>query len=236
MEQQQRREGRHAALASETRRRVLGLLTESDGPLDAAAVASLIDLHVTTARFHLEQLEGAGLIRRGLERVGQRGRPRVLFTAGPSAREDGAQRQLSQALVGALSEDSDGGRARALRAGEQWSALYVGELDVASDAGAAPLVRILDRLGFDPELHEHDDEHGDDQGDAHVVELKACPFRDDAKVNPAVVCSVHLGLIRGVGRALGHDANEAELRPFVGRELCLVELRGSWAGAARAEK
>lgn len=228
MEQQQRREGRHAALASETRRRVLGLLTESDGPLDAAAVASRIDLHVTTARFHLEQLEGAGLIRRGLERVGQRGRPRVLFTAGPSAREDGAQRQLSQALVGALSEDSDGGRARALRAGEQWSALYVGELDVASDAGVAPLVRILDRLGFDPELHEHDDEH--------VVELKACPFRDDARVNPAVVCSVHLGLIRGVGRALGHDANEAELRPFVGPELCLVELRGSWAGAARAEK
>ena len=96
---------RHAALASDARRRVLELLMGSDSALDAAAVAARIDVHITTARFHLEQLEGAGLIRRAVERAGTRGRPRILFTAGPAAREGEARHDLSQALAAALAED-----------------------------------------------------------------------------------------------------------------------------------
>ena len=60
-----RRDSWHAALASEPRRRVLALLTESIGPLDVATVAAGIGLHVTTARFHLEQIGRAS----GRERV-----------------------------------------------------------------------------------------------------------------------------------------------------------------------
>ena len=259
MEDQEQFGDRHAALASDKRRLVLELLLHTNSPVDAATVAARIDLHVTTARFHLEQLENAGLIRREVERAGQRGRPRILFTAGPSARVDGAQQGLSRALASALAEDDDGGRARAIRAGEDWSAAYLtlatdeatatdtdtdtdtdgaadtdtdtdGAADTDADAdtdtdGAAPLVRILEKLGFDPQ---------NDGG--RIIELRACPFRDEARRAPAVVCSVHLGLIRGVAASLGHSPSDTELRPFVGPELCQVQLHGNWTGRSTAEQ
>lgn len=226
MEQTEHGRDRHAALASDVRREVLALLLTSARPLDAVAVAGEVGLHVTTARFHLEQLERAGLVRRAVERAGQRGRPRILFVAAPGAREDGAQRELSEVLAGALVEDADGGRARAIRAGEQWSRSFADELQAANDPSAAPLVTMLDRLGFDPQLASAQS----------MIELHACPFRDEAQRNPDVICSVHLGLIRGAVRSLGHDADDVRLRPFVEPGLCVVELLGGWARAREAAR
>lgn len=220
-------DSRYAALASDPRRRVLELLRASDAPLDAAAVAASIKLHVTTARFHLEQLEQAGLVRRLTERAGLRGRPRILFVASPVTREGDARRELNQRLADALGEDADGGRGRAVRAGERWSAEYAGELEKASPGGVAPVMRILDRLGFDPEQVAAGTPDADTG--TRTIELKACPFRAEARQNPDVVCSVHLGLLRGAARALGRDENDVELYPFVEPDLCVVKLRGHWA-------
>ena len=235
---------RHAALASDARRQVLDLLMGSAIPLDAAAVAARIGLHVTTARFHLDQLENAGLIRRAVGRAGTRGRPRILFTAGPAAREVGAQHDLSRVLATALAEDADSGRARAIRAGETWAENYADELRGSTDEGAAPLLRILDRLGFDPQLEESalEPDSAATEGDADgvaaaaegvaaapVISLLACPFRADARDAPDVICSVHLGLVRGVARELGHDPDQVGLRPFVEPELCYLSLGSGWA-------
>ena len=237
---------RHAALASDARRRVLELIAGAREPVDAAAVAASIGLHVTTARFHLDQLEGAGLIRRAVDRTGIRGRPRILFTVNPAVREDGVQRLLSHALVGALAEDEDGGRARAIRAGERWSAVFDPEArESEPSTGAAggasdlvPLVHILDGLGFDPVARPLAASTGQpasptetDARDGLVVELRSCPFRDEARHTPAVVCSLHLGLIRGIARSGGHNPDDVELRPFVLPELCEVRLRGDWVPA-----
>ena len=212
---QPRSEDWHAALASSTRRRVLELLVDSDEALDAIAVAAAMSQHVTTARFHLEQLEAVGLVQREVLRVpGRRGRPRVLFSIPPSlpaaARVSGApqadvQEQLSRALISVLNEDADGGRARAIRAGENWSrtlpepvltgpdvvAVTPGERDLSvlrrtGGPDVGPYLRVLGDLGFAPEL----------QGE-RVVALRECPFREEARQNPGVVCSVHLGLMRG---------------------------------------
>jgi predicted ArsR family transcriptional regulator len=208
------------------RRQVLALLLASDRPIDAVAVAGGIGLHVSTARFHLEQLEQAGLVRRAVERAGQRGRPRILFIAAPGAREDGAQRELSAVLASALAEDHDGGRVRAVRAGEEWSSRFHGELQAMSDPSAAPLVRLLERLGFDPKQNSPES----------MIDLHACPFRDEARRNPQVICSVHLGLIRGAARSLGHKAEDAGIRPFVEPELCVVDLLGGWAGTPGSDQ
>lgn len=228
--------GRHAALASDARRQVLELLMGSAAALDAAAVASRIGLHVTTARFHLDQLENAGLIRRAVGRAGTRGRPRILFTAGPAAREGGAQHELSRVLATALAEDADRGRSRAIRAGETWAESYADELRASTAEGIRPLLTILDRLGFDPELDVPDPdpdpapkpESAAGTGTAAVVSLLACPFRADAREAPDVICSVHLGLVRGVARTLGHEPDQVGLRPFVGPELCHLHLGSEW--------
>lgn len=219
-------DARHTALASEPRRRALALITESAEPLGVGAVAEALGLHITTARFHLELLEAAGLVERQVARAGQRGRPQVLFSAvaAPLPLET-AQQQLAQALAAVIGEDEDGGRARSVRAGERWSAQYAAVADaVAPDAPdttdapvvnvVPPLLRVLTEIGFEPELRP----------DETTIALTACPFRFEARANPDVVCSVHLGLIKGLASSLGHDAEGIRLEPFVQPTLCLVHL------------
>jgi predicted ArsR family transcriptional regulator len=204
-------------MASPVRRRVLQFLVEAAHPVDAVAVAAELAMHVTTARFHLDQLEAAGLIQRAVERTAQRGRPRVLFTAAPAPSDD-VQEQLNHALVSVISEDADGGRARAIRAGENWSAAFAGELVGPVDDAIAPIVRVLTTLEFEPEV----------DADGRAIALHACPFRDEARKNPGVVCSVHLGLLQGAARSLGRDEPDVGLRPFVAPELCMVDLSDDW--------
>lgn len=208
----------HPALASEPRRRVLATLSESPEPLDALAVAVGVGVHVTTARFHLDQLESAGLVSRQVARSGRRGRPQVLFraVAVPQPPED-SQQQLTHALAAVIGEDDDGGRARAVRAGEQWSVQYT--TGAAADP-VPPLLEMLTEIGFEPEL----------RADEGTIALPACPFRTEARAHPDVVCSVHLGLLRGVARSLGLDGDDLRLRPFVQPDLCLVHLPDGWVG------
>ncbi|WP_104200197.1 metalloregulator ArsR/SmtB family transcription factor [Cryobacterium sp. Y29] len=217
MDSDERAPAWHAALASPIRRSVLQFLVASGEPLDAAAVADRMNVHVTTARFHLDQLLAARLIEREPERSGQRGRPRIRFSAVAAARTD-TRDQLSHALASVLAEDDDGGRGRAIRAGEKWSEAFTGGLAASTEAGAAPLVELLDQLEFAPELDES----------TQSIALLACPFREAARENPGVVCAVHLGLIQRVARTLGHDDSVIELRPFVGPHLCVVDLGSNW--------
>jgi predicted ArsR family transcriptional regulator len=216
-------EQRHAALASQSRREVLALLGESREPMDATAIAAQIGLHITTVRFHLEQLENAGLIRREPTHGGHRGRPRVLFSVTAAARNAEGHRQLAEVLADALSSDPDGGRARAVAAGERWADANTDGLTLGPDGDAAtPLVQVLDRLGFGPVLGG--------EGDDQAIELFACPFRDTAASHPEVVCAVHWGLIQRTLTIFGHDSKEATLLPFVEPELCMIPLHLAQVG------
>nr|RZI35015.1 hypothetical protein BJQ95_02616 [Cryobacterium sp. SO1] len=73
---------------------------------------------------------------------------------------------------------------------------------------------MLTEIGFEPEL----------RSDEAAIALTACPFRAEARANPDVVCSVHLGLMKGLARSLGHDGEGIRLEPFVQLHLCLVHL------------
>jgi len=210
---------RHAALAVTSRRRLLEVLQAAGEPLDVAALAAAVGLHVSTARFHLDLLERAGLVRRAAQRAGRPGRPRQLYTALAAPHATEGHRQLAGVLAGVLAGDTDSGPQRAEQAGRRWADKQVPAADGLSwDEGTRRVGDLFDRLGFASRLV-------DDAQQRHL-ELDACPFRDVARAYPHIVCSVHLGLLRGALHRLGMPATAdvAGLRPFVEPELCIADV------------
>jgi predicted ArsR family transcriptional regulator len=202
-----RSEEYHAALASASRRQVLNALLASSEPLDAAAVAERLGQHVTTARFHLDQLAAAGLVQRRVGAEKRRGRPRLLYAPAGVVRDEDAREQLIQVLAAALAREDDA-ESDASRAGRRWAETF--ELPDQDDP-VPGLVEVFERLGFEPET----------DADADSIRLRACPFRDAAREHPEVVCAVHRGLIE---QLLAGTAPDARLIPFVEPELCVVAL------------
>jgi predicted ArsR family transcriptional regulator len=210
---------RHAALAVASRRRLLEVLRSAPEPMDVAALASAVGLHVTTARFHLEVLERAGLVSGAADRSRRPGRPRQLYvvTAEASEATEG-HRQLAWVLASVLAAETDEGSLWPERAGRLWAEgqVPVGQ-ELSWDEGTRRVGQLFDRLGFAPRLV-------DDNWGRHLA-LDACPFRDLARDYPHVVCRVHAGLLRGaLGRLGVKAAEEARLRPFVQPDLCVADL------------
>ena len=54
--------------------------------------------------------------------------------------------------------------------------------------------------------------------------MHRCPFRDLAEQHGDVVCSVHLGLIRGALAEIGAPVTATRLEPFVEPSLCRARL------------
>jgi predicted ArsR family transcriptional regulator len=209
---------RYAALAVVSRRQLLDVLQSAGEPLDVAVLAATVGLHVTTARFHLDVLERAGLVRRATARDSRPGRPRTLYIASAAADVDDGHRQLADALVAALAADPRTGRNWAEQAGRRWADDQVPAGDGQSwEEGTRQVSDLFGRLGFAPRVV-------DDSQQRHL-ELDACPFRDLARTYPDVVCSLHVGLLRGsLSRLRVPLADQAGLRPFVGSDLCIADI------------
>ncbi len=190
--------------------------------MDAADLAAAIGMHVTTLRFHLGVLEDAGLVGRRVERSGRPGRPRQLYSA-VTAEGDSGSHLLAEVLTGALAADPETGSDWSERAGRKWAddlhlATPPDDEPPTSWEGATNQVgRLFDQLGFAPQLVT--------EPDRMEIELHACPFRDLAGTAPQIVCTVHLGLLRGALSRLGvESAGRATLTPFVGPELCVASV------------
>lgn len=178
--------------------RVLAAVRDASGGVTAADLAERLGLHVTTVRFHLERLAADGRVAGRAVASGGRGRPRVVYQA---VRVPDARAGMLAALADAASGDGPVG-ARAQRAGERWAqGLDVGQADVMN-----ALANVFAKLGFAP------------VPSAGGLFLRACPFLDDAKRHPEVVCGVHRGLAMGIARRAGGDV---ELRPFQG-DVCVL--------------
>ncbi|PVZ08414.1 helix-turn-helix transcriptional regulator [Actinomycetospora cinnamomea] len=216
----------HAAQASPSRRRLLRLLRESESAQDAHQLAASVGLHVTTVRFHLQVLEKAGLVRSRPQPRGSSGRPRTVYA--PVGRSDAERstspyEQLARLLAAHLDETVAGRTARAERAGATWATQLLpaaGTSDASSATSVETATRhvhdVFEDLGFDPELTT--------TGDLRRIALRACPFRAVAREHPEVVCSMHLGLLRGALARLGTPPTTVELLPFVEPELCVAHL------------
>lgn len=208
-----------APLTSPQRRRLYELLSAADTPRDAQELVAATGLHVTTVRFHLDVLLRAGLVARRSQPRATAGRPRTVYTA-VSRHEPGGYPALTRLLAAHLADTPRARAVRAEQAGVSWAAELAMEADPSSEVDAEEAARVVTRmfagLGFDPEL-------AGDETDRQI-RLRACPFRAAARANPEVVCSVHLGLLRGTLTRLGAPPTTTRLLPFVEPELCLAQL------------
>ena len=208
---------RHRLLAGVSRSRLLTVLRQAaPQPMGIRDLADAVDLHPNTAREHLEQLIGAGLVVTEFARSGGRGRPSIRYRVAPGATDDDAApyRALATVLADELARRPDS-NAAARRAGERWGRALAGAAGDSGDDAVDRLVDLLDDAGFSPEAPAH-------AGDP--IRLHACPFGRLARDRGDVVCGVHLGLMRGALEELGAPYEEVRLEPFVEPTLCLAHV------------
>lgn len=222
---------------------VLGSLPLVGGPdepsprragLTAAQLAERLGAHVTTIRFHVDQLVAHGLVLCRDER-GRVGRPRRFYAVNPAARGDAepdAYRQLAGMLADVILDAGSGGPISPADAAARWVAHHP-EVVQAAHTPPAPaaspgawlakmggLVDLLHRWGYSPAVHTG----GNDGGYTARIDLHSCPLRDLAQRNRTVTCCVHEGVVRGALGVLGEDDCTVQLIPFVEPRLCVARL------------
>lgn len=225
----------HRAAQNRQRQRVLELVREQDGPVDAAELAVRLGLHTTTVRFHLDTLCAEGLVERTrITRTGV-GRPRTGYRA---VRERLDYRILAEVLALELGDTADKRRRRAEAAGRRWAERIADDVpheDAAGQhvpRGAAPakvaeersamITTVFDRMGFGPELVPT---RKSTRRNERTIRLHSCPVRDLARDHPEVACALHRGLLQGLAGPVGSEPGmRVELEPFVEPELCLATV------------
>lgn len=227
-----------ALLSSPVRRAIVDYLAAQEDPdvgapadvgLTAAELSEILSLHVTTARFHLDQLVRGGILDADFVREGV-GRPRKVYrlTAGSMQDESDqhGMRILTELLADSFGAAAAGEVLTPFEAGRRWAADHVpaGDTTPATTPGAwlAKIGRLIDVLhiwGYTPHLSTS---HAGRSAD---LELAHCPFIDLAATNPAVVCGIHRGLIAGTLEQFGETDVEVSLEPFVGPQRCVAHLK-----------
>ena len=216
----------HRALSDPSRVRILEALREAEAPLDARELATRVGLHLNTVRAHLRILAEAGLVSTRREERTRPGRPRLLYQAIAEPLDEGAlasYRLLAQILASNLAGTERDPSARAEEVGSAWGAHLVHQpppfTSISKQESIDEVVRLHDQLGFGPELRQ--------TKSGQELVLKRCPFQDVATSYQAVICPVHLGLIRGALAKLGTGVEADWLEPFAEPGACVGHLTGA---------
>lgn len=217
----------HRALSSPVRRRLLERLQAVPDPQDVRVLADSLELHPTTVRSHLAILVDAGLAFARAEDRNRVGRPRLLYAATAagtttSTTSGDGYRLLAGMLASYLSAAAGDSEAAGEDAGRAWGRhLVEGPAPFQTLQPTEAIERVMDLLdgfGFAPELDGADER-------APTILLHRCPFLDVAREHQDVVCSLHLGLMRGALDELGVQVQARDLRPFVQPDLCVADLQ-----------
>jgi predicted ArsR family transcriptional regulator len=201
---------------------VLDMLRAAEGPLDVREVAQRMGLHPNTARFHLEALVEAGLAVRETEDRETPGRPRIGYRAvadGPAGRRH--YRFLAEMLTSLIAGTMPDPAKVAEGAGREWGAYLTEQPPPYQRMTAAEaiekLTAIMEELGFAPQAE------ADADGQYRLC-LYRCPFREVAQQHQDVICSLHLGLMRGALSRMRAPVTADRLDPFVEPSLCVASL------------
>jgi predicted ArsR family transcriptional regulator len=215
----------HRALSDPSRLRILEALQEADAPLDARELGTRVGLHWNTVRSHLRVLAEADLVSARREERTHPGRPRVLYEAAAEpldTRALASHRLLAQVLAGHLAGSERDPSARAEEAGRAWGAHVVRKpppfTAISKEETIDQVVGLHEEFGFRPKLRE--------ATSGREIVLKRCPFQELATTYPAVICSVHLGLIRGALAELGTGIEADRLEPFAEPGACIAHVTG----------
>jgi predicted ArsR family transcriptional regulator len=203
---------------------VMDMLRAADGPLGVREVAQRMGLHPNTARFHLEALVEAGMAVREAEDRETPGRPRIGYRAvadGPAGRR--RYRLLAEMLTSLIAGTMPEPGKAAEEAGREWGAYLADQPPpfqrLTSEEAVAKLTAIMEDLGFSPQA-----EADADGGGRYRLRLRQCPFREVAEHHQNVICSLHLGLMRGALDRMRAPVTADRLDPFVEPSLCIARL------------
>ncbi|WP_161958393.1 helix-turn-helix transcriptional regulator [Ornithinimicrobium cavernae] len=222
--------------------------------LSAQELADLVGLHLTTVRFHLDQLVAAGLLIAVQARPSGAGRPRKLYAVPGVRLEAPTERDALQAFA-MLSEivgrsgttvdapdDRLGGQgpvqqttsehtpAALEQAGRDWARDHVDRLAVrvGEPSPATTPGAWLGKVGAVLDLlvgWGHAPEVRTASGGREVdILMRDCPFLALAMDNPQMVCGVHRGLLRGALDALGEESADLDLQPLTDQRTCRAHL------------
>ncbi|MET9294648.1 helix-turn-helix domain-containing protein [Streptomyces sp. NPDC003077] len=212
-----------AAPRGSRRAEVIHVLREAGIPLGVTDIARRIGTHPNTARFHLDALVTEGTVERTLEQRPGPGRPRTVYAMRPGMNRGGARdyRLLAEVLLGHLSSAASGTDEQLEEAGRAWGRFLVDRPPpferLTREQTVARLTTLLTGLGFQPEAEP-------DAAAPERVRLRHCPFLELAEKHGALVCRVHLGLMRGALAELRGPVTVARLEPFTASGTCLAHL------------
>lgn len=200
------------ALGDQTRHSIFRYITEAARDVDVAELTDHVGLHHNAIRQHLARLVAAGLVIESTAPAKGRGRPRLLYTADPSAHNrwgtTGPYEQLAQLLseiIRSGDDPIDVGRRAATnqRLGSR-----------TSDGTVADLVTDMARRGFNPTV--------DQRGSRIELTLNTCPFATVAITDPTTVCDIHLGLAEGTADSIPGLVIDELIRNDPRQEPCLL--------------
>jgi len=210
-------------LGDNTRYAIYLELARSPRALTTAEIAETIELHPNTVRPHLERMREVGLVEVEVDGRGEVGRPQHRYSLAGSAPSLGLEPPVLPVLARMLLSLAD----RLGAAGDDAYAVGMTEgVQRAEWFRHAPssleaLVTDLDRLGFDPVVS---DDPSDE--DAAVVAFARCPFDDQARAHPEVVCGLHHGLVAGFLDSMG-DTTVREFCSLAHRTPCQAVVVGA---------
>ncbi|MCB0880657.1 MAG: helix-turn-helix domain-containing protein [Thermoleophilia bacterium] len=172
--------------------RVVAVLDEAPGPLNARQVADALGLHHTGVRVQLNALVECGLAERNSTPPRGRGRPTLLYTLAPDpdGREAAGHRELVRMLTGLVTRMGLGPA--------DMESFGEGQAHRVCTEGAGPgeLRDAFARLGFAPEEV--------DGPEPRDIVLRHCPFAVGVEAaGGSQICALHRGLARGIARVSG---------------------------------
>lgn len=182
------------ALGDPTRYSIFRYLADASVPVDIAELTARFDLNHNSIRQHLAKLVEARLVLESRAAPRGQGRPRLLYAVEPSTESRwgviGPYEQLSMLLTEVV-RSGDQPEEVGRRAGVRHRL----GARAASEAPLAEFARVMGRLGFDPDVKQHDG--------AAVLTLRSCPYSSAVLTDPGTVCQLHLGLARGIAESVG---------------------------------